>query len=95
VSRHRWFLGLLALLGTALGGFVAEGRARTIAYERSRMPELRALVSTLGLTEARYTRHPSQADFFTAFQSFPGALEHFPAGSVVFPPPHLRPPAAR
>lgn len=36
-------------------------------------------------TEARYTRHPSQADFFSPFQDFPGALEHFPAGSVIAP----------
>jgi hypothetical protein len=36
-------------------------------------------------TEARYTRHPSQADFFSAFQEFPSAFEHFPAGSVIAP----------
>jgi hypothetical protein len=37
-------------------------------------------------TETRYTRHPTQSDFFTPFQDFPGAIEHFPAGSIVFPP---------
>lgn len=37
-------------------------------------------------TDARYTRHPSQADLFSAFQDSPGALEHFPSGSVIFPP---------
>ena len=36
-------------------------------------------------TEARYTRHPSQTDFFSPFQDFPSALEHFPAGSVIAP----------
>ena len=36
-------------------------------------------------TEARYTRHPSQADFFSAFQDAPSSFEHFPAGSVVAP----------
>ncbi|KWT79584.1 hypothetical protein [Candidatus Magnetominusculus xianensis] len=36
-------------------------------------------------TEARYTRHPSQADFFTAFQDFPMSVDHFPAGSIVPP----------
>ncbi len=52
----------------------------------------RTLVRTLGLTdlavwtEARYTRNPSQADFFSAFQDLPGSLEHFPAGSVVEAP---------
>ena len=41
-------------------------------------------------TEARYTRHPSQADLRSAFQDHPVALEHFPAGSVVGPPAGLR-----
>ena len=36
-------------------------------------------------TEARYTRHLSQADAFSAFQDGPVALEHFPAGSLVMP----------
>jgi len=36
-------------------------------------------------TEARYTRHPSQADFFSPFQDFPSSIEHFPAGSVIAP----------
>ena len=52
----------------------------------------RALVRELGLTdlslftEARYTRHPSQADRHTAFQDHPAALEHFPTGSLMLPP---------
>jgi hypothetical protein len=37
-------------------------------------------------TEARYTRHLSQADAFSAFQDGPVAMEHFPAGSLVQPP---------
>lgn len=55
-----------------------------------------ALVRTLGLTdlclftEARYTRHPSQADLFTAFQDHPAALEHFPSGSLLTPPAFLK-----
>lgn len=53
----------------------------------------RQLVRTLGLTdlalfsEARYTRHPSQADLFSAFQDSPAALEHFPSGSLIAPAP--------
>lgn len=39
-------------------------------------------------TEARYTRHPSQTDFFTPFQDFPGAPDHFPAGSIISPASH-------
>ena len=51
------------------------------------------LVAQLGLTdlclftEARYTRHPSQADLQSAFQDHPLALEHFPSGGLL-PPPH-------
>lgn len=59
-----------------------------------------ALVRDLGLTdlalftEARYTRHLSQADLHTAFQDHPLAFEHFPSGSLYGPPPHLRLPHA-
>jgi hypothetical protein len=41
-------------------------------------------------TEARYTRHPSQADLHSAFQDHPISLEHFPAGSIAGPPAGLR-----
>lgn len=36
-------------------------------------------------TEARYTRHLSQADLNTAFQDHPLSLEHFPSGSFTQP----------
>ncbi len=55
--------------------------------------EKRALAGTLTLTdlalcsEARYTRNPSQADLFSAFQDFPGSIEHFPTGSLILPSP--------
>ena len=41
-------------------------------------------------TEARYTRHLSQADRFAAFQDHPAALEHFPTGAIAGPPERLR-----
>jgi hypothetical protein len=41
-------------------------------------------------TEARYTRHLSQADIHSAFQDHPAALEHFPTGSIAGPPAGLR-----
>ena len=37
-------------------------------------------------TEARHTRHPSQADWHSPFQSHPGALDHFPSGGIIQPP---------
>ncbi len=36
--------------------------------------------------DARYTRNLSQADLFSAFQDYPGSIEHFPSGSVTPPP---------
>ncbi len=58
---------------------------------------MRHLVARLGLTdlalftEARYTRHPSQADLFAPFQDAPVAFEHFPTGSLLVPPRHWGP----
>lgn len=60
------------------------------------LAEQAGLVRSLGLTdlclftEARYTRHPAMADRFAPFQDHPGALEHFPSGSLVTPP-RMRP----
>ncbi|MCW8890140.1 MAG: hypothetical protein OQL20_05720 [Sedimenticola sp.] len=60
--------------------------------EITRLDRTRALVSQLGLsdpalfTEARYTRHLSQADLHSAFQDHPMAMEHFPSGSLLLPP---------
>jgi len=56
-----------------------------------------ALVDALRLSdlclfpEARYTRHPSQADLHSPFQDHPFALEHFPTGSLFPPPEHWAP----
>ena len=53
----------------------------------------RDLVAALAITdlslssEARYTRHVSQADLFSAFQDFPASFEHFPTGSMIPPRP--------
>ncbi len=66
---------------------------------RNREPALARtaqMVIDLGLTdlclttEARHTRHPSQADWHSPFQSHPLALDHFPSGSIILPPPALR-----
>lgn len=68
-------------------------------HQRSVMERMKNIVMEQGLTdlclftEARYTRHPSTADVHSAFQDHPGALDHFPTGSFIFPPPHLRRPA--
>jgi hypothetical protein len=86
------FLGLLIILLASAATDAAYRRARSADHLRSAS----ALVRTLGLTdlclftEARYTRHPSQADLHTAFQDHPLSLEHFPSGSLLTPPAFLK-----
>jgi hypothetical protein len=70
--------------------FVDAARLRANSVAGS--ADMRHLVERLGLTdpvlftEARYTRHPTQADLQSAFQDHPVALEHFPTGSLMPPP---------
>lgn len=83
------------LLAAGLGALALElcalHAARAARVPGDRAAEA-ALVKRLGLTdlalftEARYTRHPSQADGFAPFQDHPHALEHFPSGSIAAPP---------
>lgn len=85
------FLSAIAVALAVVVALVFYSASMSKARHRDEMPKKANLVKALGLTdlaiwtEARYTRHPSQADFFTAFQDFPSALEHFPAGSIVSP----------
>ena len=64
---------------------VAENRQNSLNANKRLVKELR-LTDLCLFTEARYTRHPSQADLHSAFQDHPMALEHFPSGSLLFPP---------
>ncbi len=82
---------ILALAGAAFAAcFVDAARLRAAAADDGN--GMVALVARLRLTdlalftEARYTRHPSQADLHSAFQDHPLALEHFPTGSLIRPP---------
>lgn len=80
-------LALLAAMCAATWVDAARRRVGRTDVERAN----RELVRQLGLTdlslftEARYTRHVSQADRHAAFQDGPGAREHFPSGSLVGP----------
>lgn len=91
MNRHRLFIGLTLLQAIALALLLLYGNSRVARHSEQHLPALKATVSALQLTdlslwtEARYTRHPSQADRFTPFQDFPSALEHFPAGSIMAP----------
>ncbi len=86
---------LFLLLGALLLGLA---RVHSLAAAQAREPALSRtaqVVADLGLTdlclttEARHTRHPSQADRHAPFQSHPLALDHFPSGSIIGPPPAL------
>lgn len=54
--------------------------------ERAGLARTLKLTDLCLFTEARYTRHPAMADRFAPFQDHPGAMEHFPSGSLVTPP---------
>ncbi len=84
-------LSVIAVLVCAVLGIFALSGPLTAAHQ-PRLDANRALVAHLGLTdlalftEARYTRHPSQADLHSALQDHPGAFDHFPSGSLMAPP---------
>lgn len=84
-------LCLFAVAGLAMAATFVDA-ARGVAAAGPALAERAALVERLGLTdlalftEARYTRHPSQADRHAAFQDHPFAFEHFPSGALMVPP---------
>lgn len=90
---HLALSAIAALLGAFALTFADAARLRAVRAESSAASA--ALVERLGLTdpvlftEARYTRHPTQADLQSAFQDHPVAFEHFPSGSLVPPPSSL------
>jgi len=57
--------------------------------EKARLVKTLKLTDLCLFTEARYTRHLSQADLNTAFQDHPLSLEHFPSGSFTQPPERM------
>lgn len=81
---------LLSLFGLTLVDGARRPPAVGLSADRALAREL-GLTDLSLLTEARYTRHLSQADRHSAFQDHPAALEHFPSGALLPPPPHLAP----
>ena len=87
-------LAILACAGSLVAATFSD--AAWLRQQRAGgMVQMRDLVEQLQLTdlclftEARYTRHLSQADLHSAFQDHPLGLEHFPTGSLVLPPTRL------
>ena len=64
---------------------VARQHDDRLKASRKRVQELH-LTDICLFTEARYTRHLSQADLHAAFQDSPASFEHFPSGSLTLPP---------
>jgi len=64
----------------------SQAAAVTGRQERAGLARTLQLTDLCLFTEARYTRHPAMADRFAPFQDHPGAMEHFPSGSLVTPP---------
>jgi hypothetical protein len=89
------FLLFVAAAVLVLGLILLHAHRRT-ENDLPRLQQLGLIVEHYGLTDlclatdARYTRHPSQADWHTSFQSHPMALDHFPSGSLIRPPARLR-----
>lgn len=85
----------ILIQGIILIFFLAHSFYR-IHADQSWLQEKRQMVRELELTdlclftEANYTRHLTQADRHTPFQSTPMAFEHFPSGSLLLPPEHLK-----
>jgi hypothetical protein len=75
---------LIALL--AAHARYSQARATSGLLERGELVRALRLTDLCLFTEARYTRHPAMADSFAPFQDHPGAMEHFPSGSLVTPP---------
>lgn len=94
--RASTLLASYIALGLLLLAFIAISSSRQSGSERQQLESRRALVKSLSLTDlvlftdARYTRHPSMADRHTPFQDYPLSFEHFPSGSLIPPPPHVR-----
>lgn len=91
MMKHRLFIGFTVVEIAVVLLLLVHSAATVRKHEEETIRPKQELVRVLRLsdlslwTEARYTRHPSQADLFTPFQDFPVSLEHFPAGSIIAP----------
>ena len=73
-------------------GQIRQSRDQAARERNARLGRTLGLTDLALFTEARYTRHLSQADHHAPFQDHPMALEHFPSGSMVSPPAPWRRP---
>lgn len=81
------YLGIQTVLLLAAfihAAYLRAGHAADIAGTAAMVQRLE-LTDLCLFTEARYTRHPTQADMHSPFQDHPMSLEHFPSGSLLGP----------
>jgi hypothetical protein len=96
LQRHSdvFFFGLLFGMLLLVLLFFDANMGQELDQEKIRVQQAMVRILTLTdlslCTEARYTRHPSLADWHTPFQDHPLALEHFPSGTLIIVPPHLK-----
>ena len=85
ISAILFCSGFLAFL---LWGYplIGSERYEKALQKKAQMVKKLQLTDLCLFTEARYTRHLSQADLFSAFQDDPMSFEHFPSGSITLPP---------
>jgi hypothetical protein len=89
--RYSSLVFMILLSGVVFFGLLMLHAHLNSQYQEANLRHKAELVKQLQLTdlclftEARYTRHLSQADLNTAFQDHPLSMEHFPSGSFTQP----------
>lgn len=83
-------INILALCLISAHALSRKGSDLPLLEQKAAMVRNLQLTDLCLFTEARYTRHPSQADLQTPFQDHPLSLEHFPTGSLLMPPQRVK-----
>lgn len=77
---------LFLFMATVVDSTIRQEAAVAVLKQRAEMVQEYDLTDLTLFTEARYTRHVTQADLHSAFQDHPMSFEHFPSGSLYLPP---------
>ncbi len=77
---------LFLFVVTVVDSTLRQKTAVAVLKQRADMVQEYDLTDLALFTEARYTRHVTQADLHSAFQDHPMSFEHFPSGSLYLPP---------
>lgn len=97
LSRNSDVFACVVAVGLLLLWLMFADARAGLRHDEQAMQQRRQIVAALRLTdlclttEARHTRHPALADRHAPFQDHPLALDRFPSGAIMPPPPHLGP----